>query len=60
MPAFFAEVSPQELRSTCWEDPSVVCRELLDATPIDGIRPTGVGGPRELRAASGATQSPGA
>jgi MoxR-like ATPase len=37
-----------------------VIRELLDATPIDGIRPTGVGGPRELRAASGATQSPGA
>ena len=41
-----------------------VIRELLDATPIDGIRPTGVGGPRELRPASGAasmpSQAPGA
>src|SRR5919112_939580 len=35
-----------------------VIRELLDATAIDGIRPTGVGGPRELRTPSGAAQTP--
>jgi MoxR-like ATPase len=29
-----------------------VIRELVDSTAIEGIRPTGVGGPRELRAAS--------
>ena len=34
-----------------------IIRELLDATPIDGIRPTGAGGPREVRAASGAAQA---
>ncbi len=32
-----------------------VVRELLDATSIDGIRPTGTGGPTGLRTATGPT-----
>jgi len=36
-----------------------VVREILDATSIDGIRPTG-GGPTELRAAAAGTAAPGA
>jgi MoxR-like ATPase len=37
-----------------------VIRELLESTAVDGIRPTGVGGPREIRTAAGAAapQSP--
>jgi MoxR-like ATPase len=37
-----------------------VIRELLESTAVDGIRPTGVGGPREIRSAAGAAapQSP--
>jgi MoxR-like ATPase len=31
-----------------------VIRELLESTAVDGIRPTGVGGPREIRSATGA------
>ena len=31
-----------------------VIRELLEATAVDGVRPTGVGGPREIRSTSGA------
>ena len=37
-----------------------VVRELLDSTSIEGIRPTGTGGPTELRSASGRTAVPGA
>ena len=36
-----------------------VIRELLEATAIDGVRPTGVGGPREIRSTSGAGSSAG-
>jgi len=32
-----------------------IVRELLDSTSIEGIRPTGTGGPTELRSASGTT-----
>jgi MoxR-like ATPase len=37
-----------------------VVRELLETTSIEGIRPTGTGGPSDLRSASGASAVPGA
>jgi MoxR-like ATPase len=37
-----------------------VVRELLESTSIEGIRPTGAGGPTGLRSASGSTAVPGA
>ena len=37
-----------------------VVRELLESTSIEGIRPTGAGGPTGLRSATGASAVPGA
>jgi MoxR-like ATPase len=37
-----------------------VVRELLEATSIEGIRPTGTGGPTGLRSSTGSTAVPGA
>ena len=37
-----------------------IVRELLDSTSIEGIRPTGTGGPTALRSTSGSPAVPGA